>query len=272
MLADPRSKVPLFVLGSQRSGTTMIADVLAKSPDCEVFLGDKRRLVFQGASRLVSMEEVAMLVGSTRKRVAVFKPNNDLQYANRFLEFNPSTRIIWVYRDYRDAINSSIKRWDTAHRDIMLGICQGRTLHPGQAAIAEGIGDDLLALLRSLRRDELTREDGAALLWYVRNSLYFDLHLDQNERVLLVNYEDSVRNPEKHFTWMFDFAGVKFKRRYVHGIFRSSIGKQHQPVLGKDVESLCQAMMTRLGASYGAGLPGANQRRVASEPAKRSFG
>jgi hypothetical protein len=265
LLARKQDKVPLFILGSQRSGTTMIADVFAKSRDCEVFLGDKRNLVFQGASRLVPMEALEKLVSRTRKRVAVFKPNNDLQQANRFLDFDPNARLIWVYRDYRDAINSSIKRWDTAHRDIMLGICQGRTLHAGQAAIAEGISNDLLAVLRSLRPDNLTREDGAALLWYVRNSLYFDLHLDRSDRVLLVNYEDSVSAPLEHFARMFQFAGVQFKRRYVQGVFRSSIGKQHQPALGEDVESLCQSMMTSLGASYAAGFPHTSQRRCSSD-------
>jgi hypothetical protein len=247
--------VTLFVLGSQRSGTTMIADVFAKSPDCEVFLGDKRRLVFQGASRLVPMETIAKLVNDSPKRIAVFKPNNDLQYANVFLGFHPNSRIVWVYRDYRDAINSSIRRWGSAHRDIMLGISKGRILHPGQAAIAEGVSEALLAVLRSLCHDDLSVEDGAALLWYVRNSLYFDLHLARSERVLLVNYEACVQHPDKYFACMFEFVGAKFKPGYSRGVFDSSIGKQAEPALGKDVEALCRAMMAELDAQHAAGFP-----------------
>jgi hypothetical protein len=254
---------PLFVLGSQRSGTTMIADVLAKSPDCEVFLGEKRRLVFEGASRLVPIQTIAKLVSRSRRRVAVFKPNNDLQYANVFLDSDPNARIIWVYRDYRDAINSAVKRWGTAHRDIMMGIARGRTMHPGQAAIAEGVSDALRTLLQGVCHDDLTPEEGAALLWYARNSLYFDRHLDRNERVLLANYEDSVRNPADCFSRVFEFAGAAFKARYVRDVFGSSIGKQQQPVLGKAVETLCQAMMALLGARYDARFSAADQNRLA---------
>jgi hypothetical protein len=232
----------------------MIAQVFEKSRECEVLLGDKRRLVFQGASRLVPIETVKRLVSQSRKRVVVFKPNNDLQYAGVFLDADPNSRVLWVYRDYRDAINSSIKRWGNAHRDIMLGIARGRILHAGQAAIAEGVGETLLAELQDLCRDAPGLEDGAALLWYARNSLYYDLHLEDN-RVRLVNYEATVRNPRKQFARMFEFAGVRFKHRYVRGVFGSSIGKEDPPELDERIEAKCRSLMRRLDASVGRDGP-----------------
>ncbi len=245
-----REAVPIFVLGSQRSGTTMIADLLAKSPDCNVYLGNKRPLVFEGSSRLIALDRLRKLLTRSYTRTAVFKPNNDLQYARDFLNFHPAARLLWIYRDYRDAVNSSLRRWGGAHRDIILGIAQGRQLHPGQQAIAEGITPALHDLLQGLCSDGLSEPDGAALLWYVRNALYFDLGLPEQERVMLLSYEALVSEPDVHGRRVFDFIGVRFNPAYVEDVYASSVCRYESPVLRPEIAVLCAEMMRRLDACH----------------------
>ena len=51
-----------------------------------------------------------------------------------------------MYRDYRDAINSAIKRWGTAHRDIMLGIArvEGEALAVRQYLLSRFAGERVM--------------------------------------------------------------------------------------------------------------------------------
>jgi hypothetical protein len=92
--------------------------------------------------------------------------------------------------------------------------------------------------------------DGAALLWYVQNSKFFSLKLHEDNRVLLVRYDDLVTNPEEWFKRVFSFIGCHFSSQYIDGIYDSSIGTDPLVTINANIEPHCEEMLDRLNEAY----------------------
>ncbi len=101
-----------------------------------------------------------------------------------------------------------------------------------------------------LYRDDISYEESGALVWYLRNRLYFDLELERDDRVILVKYEDLVREPAPQFRRVFEFLGCPFRPEFVEGVFASSIRKRDFPEISGEARSLCDGMMARLDEFY----------------------
>lgn len=115
---------------------------------------------------------------------------------------------------------------------------------------AERVPPETFATIRELAHDNMTDAEGAALIWYIRNKIYFDLNLQNNKNVLLVKYEDLVKNPIPNLDKIFEFIGFPGSKDYSDSIFSSSILKNPAPPINHDVEKLCQDMMGRLDNIY----------------------
>jgi hypothetical protein len=189
-------------------------NVLGKSAECRIYDEGRSTVAFD-FYRLRSHETVKRLIEKSDRPTVVFKPVLDSQHADRLLDLHPNAKAIWMYRDYRDVVNSSVKKWQGDQRDIMYGIAVGIRRDPKhhQHAIGERMSDQTINLVKQLGNPGMSPEDGAALLWYVRNLIYFDLGLESDPRVLLVKYEDLVARPRQSFSRIFDFIGCHFDQK-----------------------------------------------------------
>ena len=248
-LASDPEKIPVFVVGLQRSGTTMILRTFEHSSECRVYQ-EWNQLAYKRAHRLRHDIKIKHLIEKSDKKIVVFKPLNDTQNADRFFYLQKNTKVIWVYRNYYDVANSAKKKWGTIHKNIMTSLCKGSLEHPRHHTYKERITPETLEQVKIVFKEDMSDEDGAALLWYVRNSIYFDLNLDKEDRVLLVKYEDLVTDPIQHFKTIFDFILCPFTEEYVKDIHNSSIKREHQPVFDSKVKCLCDEMTNRLNNQY----------------------
>jgi hypothetical protein len=71
------------------------------------------------------------------------------------------------------------------------------------------------AFVRSFDFDTLTAASGAALMWLVRNQLYFDLGLDRRPEVLLVSYNAFVAEPAETMRELCEFLGFPYRAALV---------------------------------------------------------
>ena len=243
------AKTPVWVVGCQRSGTTMLLNVLGRSPEVCIYQESNRK-AFDEYRRLWADDTVQRLIRESRKRIVAFKPLNDSQHTDRLLKLHLNAKAIWVYRRYQDTVNSAIKKWGAVWEEIMYGISKGYYKKPGRRAIGERMSPQTVALVKKFCSKDLSAEDGAALLWYVRNSIYFDLNFQNNPKVLLCKYEDLVTKPEQHFQRIFDFLGCDFSHKFIDDVHASSIRKDTSPTLDPEIESLCEGMMDRLNEQY----------------------
>ena len=138
----------------------------------------------------------------------------------------------------------------------MYGIAAGIRRDPKhhQYAIGDRMSDCTVNLVRKLGNPGMSPEDGAALLWYVRNLIYFDLGLEMDPRVLLVRYEDLVTKPQQYFPRIFGFIGCNFDQEYVGDIFDTSVNKNAGLAVNQEIGLLCREMAQRLDQQYAVQL------------------
>jgi len=237
----------VFVLGSGRSGTRVPLVALERAPETITYTEGHSR-VFRG-TLLKGDDVVHDLLRTTPFRTVVLKPICESHRALEFLQRFPNARVIWIFRDYRDAVNSAAKKWTSALRHVR-NLAAGDLRRAGWRA--GGLTQEKLALVRDWCTPDLTVTGAHGIMWYLRNSLFFELGLDGRPDVLLVRYEDLVREPETLFPPLFAFAGSTFEPRFVAHIHDQSVGRHAPPALPERVERACVEVHAHLLNAYRA--------------------
>jgi len=243
-------KTPVFVLGCQRSGTTLALNVVGRSPKVHSYHEGDGVILDMEYARIISDDAIRKAIAKTPEPIMLFKPLNDSQHADHLLGLHENAKAIWIYRHYRDVVDSAVKKWGDAQRTIMLQVSEGVYTDPGNKAIGERVTPENLKMVRRIMAKGLSSGEGAALLWYLRNSIYFDLGLQTNPRVLLCKYEDLVREPDKQFEALFRFIGAGYSPEYTADVHTSSVKKMNAVTFNQEIEGLCEGMMARLDDAY----------------------
>lgn len=265
LFSSDKLKTVVFVLGCQRSGTTMLENVFKQLPKFSVYgEGNKKAMRVDAYYRFRDEGTIRELISRDRKRFIIFRPLNDAQYVDCHLKLYPNSKAIWIYRRYPDTINSAVRKWGENQKNIIMWIRNeaGKEKlvteeeHLPYSIYSERMHPETLAVISKLANDGMTNEEGAAFIWYIRNQIYFDLNLQHNNKVFLVKYEDFVTEPEPNLKRIFEFIGFKTRKTYANNIFSSSIGKNPAPVINPGIENICKGLMERLDSLYSNRIKG----------------
>lgn len=240
---SPNSKA-VFVLGAQRSGTTMLIKCLNESAELRVY-GEASAAMQDW--RLRENPVIADLVTSARSRAVVFKPLTESHRATELLEIVPNSAAIWMYRRAADRANSAVARFGANNLEYLSAFVRGEKLDSWQA---QGLSEESLSLLKSYDFTEMSPHSAAGLFWCIRNALYFEQALDRDERVLAIAYEDLVGNPEAVMRAVCEHIECRFDRRLIASIHSKSVGRSESH-LDPEIEMLCDSMYQRLGGDKG---------------------
>jgi len=240
------SKTPVLVVGAQRSGTNMLVSVLDRAPDVWLY-NEFHRAAFDNY-RLRTLPSIQRLIDKCYAPFVAFKPLCDSHRTDEVLDRFPSARAIWIYRRYQDTSNSAVRRFENHRRDWVGWIANDDYARLGWRG--ERLEDDLVQLMKQQYRANMLLEDAAALTWYQRTQLYYQLGLDAHDRVLLVQYETLVRSPADEFRRIFDFVGCPFSEQYVDRVRTSSIEKDNFPKINSDIRALCDKFQTRIDGDF----------------------
>jgi hypothetical protein len=244
---------PRFVFGCQRSGTTMLVQTLDRSPNLWLY-NEYHRAAFDDRLRLRSLEVVDRLIDSCRASQVLFKPLCDNQRADRILEAYPTAKAIWIYRDYRDAVNSMIHLWGEDMLELVHRLVNGEScgsidpadrLFSQTGWIGSRLSEGVLEGLSSRHRTDLTTHEGAALFWYLRSQYYYGLDLHRNPQVLLVRYEDLVQRPVECFRRVYEHFELPFDEGHLRSVSRKSVGKERFPSIDPKIAGWCEGLLGR---------------------------
>jgi hypothetical protein len=243
---EPPDKTVLLILGCQRSGTTLVQEILQR---------DMRSKIYREFSKLSSddrefhirlnpLDSVRKTIEADRAGLIVLKPLVESQNALKLLDALDNAKILWMYRDYRDTAVSSISMFG---RDAGLNNLKGIIDNREGNWRTEGLSDELRAAVSANFSPDMDPHDAAALFWFVRNSWLFELNLETNARVTICRYEDLVAEPAAAVKRIYDFLGHKFPgERILPPIHQKSTGQGGHLELSEDIERLCSDLLGRL--------------------------
>ena len=244
-------KTVLMIMGCQRSGTTLMLDIFQRDMRSKVY-GEFSKLSDQDREfriRLNPLDSVRRTIEADRVALIVLKPIVESQNALKLLEAFENAKILWMYRDFRDAAVSNIK---------MFG--RGAGVYDLQCIIdnrdgdwrAEGLGDELRATVAANFSPDMDPHDAAALFWFVRNSWFFELNLPTNKQVMLCRYGNLVAKPAETVKNLYGFLGHKFPGEHIlPPMHQDSTGQGAGLKLSENIERLCSDLLARIDTARG---------------------
>ena len=241
--------VPVFVVGVQRSGTNMLVRGLERSPEFEV-RNENDRAAFD-RFQLRPDEVIRALVERSGHRYVLFKPLIDSHRTPDLLDgiATPSpARAIWAYRGVDGRVRSSTTKFGDSNLQALRRIAAGDT----RIWQAGGLSAERLELIATLDPGAMSAESGAALFWWLRNQLFFDLGLDTRADVELASYEATVADPEAAIGRVCAFLGFPYRPELAEHIDRRAAGDRPPVPIDARVRELCADLEDRLAAAYRA--------------------
>lgn len=234
----PDSSV-VYILGAQRSGTTLLLFCLEKSMEFDV-LGESSKAMVN--YRIRSDDKIKEIVRSSHHKIVVFKPLTDSHRSREFLDLMPNSKAIWAFRRVEDRANSSVVKFGDHNLQILRDLSKGIGLERWQA---QGITEELFEFIRSFDYSNMLPETASALFWYVRNSLFFASGLEDCDKVLPLAYEDLVSDPRNVMRGVCRFIDGEFKESMVRDVHAKSIGRSESKI-PPHIQDICTPLYDRL--------------------------
>jgi len=243
----PEKRV-VFVAGAQRSGTNMIMNVIDRHPDTYVFKESDPRAFDDFMMRAIT--HIENLVEKAITPVVVVKALHEAHDLYWMLDHFKSSKLVWMYRDYVDVINSNQRRFndtrnyiDQIVKDPRRGFWRGLGMTP-----------ETLGIVRAHYTEDMDNSSAQALFWYYRNQLFFDQKFDADDRVLLVKYESFVTEPLQYLDNIVRFLELEADPKLIKTVHQASIRKNEPPAIPANIAALCDGMRERLDGVFQANL------------------
>ena len=237
----------VLLVGVQRSGTNMVVRGLERAPEFEVY-NENHPAAFD-RFRLRPVDHVRRLVETSRHPYVLLKPLCDSHRSVELLDLlrtGSAPRALWVYRSAEGRARSAVAKFGDQNLHVLRELAAGRGRDRWQA---QGLSRDSLELIERLDWSRVDAVSAAALFWYLRNRLYFELGLDRREDVLLVSYDAMVANPPAEMRRMCGFLGFPYQPRLVAGIgARAPVTVTAVPV-APHIAARCAELADRLEAT-----------------------
>ena len=232
----------VFVFGDMRSGTNMLKECFYRTPRTAVF-NESDPEAFDDFM-LRPLPVIERLVTSSPASHVVFKSLADSARAVELLDHFDGSIGIWIFRRYQDVVNSAVR---TTHWRSPLENLRMTLEDPVRARWRRlNLSQSQLDLLRFHYERGIDDNSARALIWYVRNDLYFSQQLVRDPRITVVNYERLVEAPEEELGRAWAHVGLDLDRRHHQHVSRNSVGRHAEPPIDPDIAMLADDMMRRL--------------------------
>lgn len=250
----------VFIFGCQRSGTTMLVHCFRRDQRSSLYgeggLANK-------SLRLRPYSEIEQIIARDKATLIVAKPIVESQHAVKLLDYFDQARAIWMYRDYRDVADSSLRKFGTesTFRNLQPIVERARGSHParegrpddGYSWASENVSEHTQEIVARYFSEDMPIYDAKALFWYVRNILFFEQKLDQDPRTTLCRYKDIVSRPQQVMQNVYRFLQVDYPGDHITvDIHQRSVGVGNKAEIGEDIRHLCDDLMSKLDETLAA--------------------
>ena len=240
----------LFVLGCQRSGTTLMtqffeADSLAKvyPEHSSLSAADRAHRL-----RLAPLDHVAASIARSRFPRIVLKPLVESQRSLELLDAVADSRGLWMFRDWRDVARSNIARFGQSNGVRNLRFVAQRCKDDWRS---EAVPEEVARIVADAFDEDMAPLDAAALFWWVRNEHFFHQRFGEDTRIQMCRYEDLVSDPSGEMKRIYEFMGhempgdLGFAR-----VSKGSLGLGREIDVSSRIAERCDEMQDRLLRAY----------------------
>ncbi len=251
LLRRPTTRRILCIWGCQRSGTSLMTRIFFRDIRTKVYR-ESSMLSSQDAKqlRLNPFDKLRTKLARDKAPLVVLKPLVESQNALKFLDCFPAARGLWLYRHYRDVAISNLQAFGPRN-----GIDDLRPITQNLANNwrSENVSAATRQVILEHFSETMNPHDAAALFWFARNQLFFELNLEDNAAVRLCQYEDLVTNPHAVMQQIYQFLDVAYPGPVIlteiHG---RSVQRGKELELSPAIDALCSELLERLDRLYSA--------------------
>ncbi|QEF99616.1 hypothetical protein Mal15_36820 [Stieleria maiorica] len=232
----------VFVVGCQRSGTTLVMNCFDNDARAIVFRDDSVLSGHQGNRlRIKPYAEVKAILAKTRCPLVVAKPLLDSQRTDELLDDYPRSKAIWMFRHFRGVVGSNLRKFKGQVENIR------RVLEMPEDWRGERVSDETRDFIRPFVNPEMRREDAAALVWIARNNLFFEQSLQNCDRTFLLPYEDLVKSSRDTVKGIYRFLGISQPTKPVdRSIHQRALGRGQDLDIHPEILARCENIQQKL--------------------------
>ncbi len=198
--------------------------------------------------RLNPLDSVKSAIDRDRAPLVILKPLVETQNSPKLLDYFENSKALWLYRHYKDVASSNLKNFGVRN-----GIDDLRPMVKNQPENwrSEKVSEDVRKTVLEHFSEDMNPHDAAALFWYARNSLFFELKLDEHPNVMMCRYEDLVADPLKMVERVYRFVDHDFPgEKIIKEAHRESLGKGKSITLSPEIDLLCKELLEKLDKVY----------------------
>ena len=226
--------LPVFIMGCGRSGTTMMINIFERDDRMQT-LGENNPKVAK--NYMLVNEKIGLAIEYCKNPVLIMKPILNSFDASRLLKTYDRAKIIWILRDCKDMVASSIKKFGPVVSGYMKNLV---LFKKGNNWLSLGMPTATLEMLSKINSNAFTDHDWMALVWWSVNRTIMLDRLYESDRFLLLKYENLVRNPDAVLRWVYEDIGLQYKYRASKYIHPMSVGKGAAIQLHPHVREICE--------------------------------
>lgn len=244
-----KNTLPVFIMGCGRSGTTMMINIFQRDHRTESLEENSPKIA---ESFMLVRERIPHAISASKASVLVMKPILNSFDALNLLKTHDNSKIIWMLRDYKDMIASSMKMFGSVVSDYMKDLV---LYNKGDNWLSLGVPAETREILSAIDSSDFTSYDWMAMVWWSVNRTIILDRLYDRDRFLLVKYETLVRNPDAVLKAVYGFIGLEYHYKATKYVHTASIGKGAAIRLHPRVEEICDNLAEALSRLSGTVKP-----------------
>lgn len=251
MLRQPENKTIVWIVGCQRSGTSLMNRVFTR--DFRIWVYRERSSLSDEASenklRLRPYPEVKKEIEKVKFPYIIAKPLVETQNILEILDYFPNSKALWMYRDYKDFARSNVARFDKPVGMYGMEPITQRDLTNWRS---QGVSDYVYEVVSKYYFEGMSVYDASALFWFARNQLFFELNLDAEPRVFMCRYKDLVEHPQVMLKEIYGFIGIDGfdAEKSSNEINSKSVGRGNSICLSPGIEDVCESLLHKMNNVY----------------------